>query len=291
MKEVLGLCQVQAGGWCVDERLRADRGVAGGAASDLAPARPGEPQLPTGGKIPPPAGALFVDGVKGNDAAAGTEAAPLKTVERAAELSLSVDSPTIVLRAGVHYLAATLEITPAHSGLSIRAYPGESATLSGGTPLSLQFRHEAGAAWWAGNTTVLVADLPPTTLHDEANDWTEVFVMDGHVSNPLNQGGGGSRYTKARFPDGNPEVDAGLCTTTNGCRAYSQGAGSCGHVPFVNGTWVESGPRRNSWNAVSGCPVTGNKSVFETGKCAHGKCCAGYVVHYSAFINHRFRTA
>ena len=70
-----------------------------------APARPGEPQLPTGGKIPPPAGALFVDGVKGNDAAAGTEAAPLKTVERAAELSLSVDSPTIVLRAGVYYLA------------------------------------------------------------------------------------------------------------------------------------------------------------------------------------------
>jgi hypothetical protein len=237
-----------------------------------APARPGESQLPTGAKGSPPPDTLFVDATKGSDEAAGTEAAPLRTVGHAVELSAVGGGPrTILLRAGTHYLATTLEITPKHSGLSIRPFPGESATLSGGSPLSLQFQKTA--AWWAGpNTTVMVADLPASA----SDDWTEVFVMDA-VGNPLNQGGGGSRYTKARFPDGNPEHNSGLCTTQNGCRAYSTGAGSCGRVTFVNGTWLQSGPRRRSWNAVSGCPMTSNRTVFETGKCAHGKCCAGYV--------------
>ena len=241
-----------------------------------APPRPGAPQLPRGVTGPSPLeDALFVDGIKGSDAAIGTEAAPLKTVGRAVQLSTGHGraGTVIMLRAGTHFLAETLEITPTHSGLSIRAFPDESATLSGGTPLSLQFRTAASSeAWWAGETTVLVADLPAGA----SSEWTEVFVMDG-VENQLNLGGGGSRYTKARFPDGDPEQDSGLCTTTNGCRAYAKGVGSCGSVPFVNGTWIESGPRRNSWNAVSSCPTTDNTSVFETGKCAHGKCCAGYV--------------
>jgi hypothetical protein len=248
------------------------------------PPRPGTPQLPIGahGMPLPPGAALFVDGAKGSDSAAGTEVAPLKTVGRALELSTAGGggrgggARSILLRNGTHFLTRTLEIGPEHSGLSIRPYPGEAATLSGGTPLSLQF--QKSPAWWAPHTTVLVADLPPPPPSDtgQGDHWTEVFVMDG-VENPLNQGGGGSRYTKARFPDGNPEHDSGLCTTTNGCRAYAKGVGSCGLVPFVNGTWIQSGPRRNSWNAVENCPTSSNTSVFEVGKCAHGKCCIGYV--------------
>ena len=68
----------------------------------------------------------------------------------------------------------------------------------------------------------------------------------------------------------------------NGCPAYSVAAGSCGSLPFVNGTWVEVGPgtthpRRSSWQAVVGCPATNDSEVFgPSGRCAFGKCCAGY---------------
>ena len=94
---------------------------------------------------------LFVDPVKGSDAAAGTLAAPLKTVAAAQHKSRSTCPQAakcmITLRGGIYYLPATLALTAADSGLTIRSYPGEHAELSGamaidgggdGKPLSWQ---------------------------------------------------------------------------------------------------------------------------------------------------------
>ena len=94
---------------------------------------------------------LFVDPVKGSDAAAGTLAAPLKTVAAAQHKSRSTCPQAakcvITLRGGIYYLPATLALTAADSGLTIRSYPGEQAELSGamaidgggdGKPLSWQ---------------------------------------------------------------------------------------------------------------------------------------------------------
>jgi len=204
--------------------------------------------------------ALFVDWGNGHDGNTGTIGSPLKTVAFALEQSIlaSAAPRPIVLRNGTHPLRNTLEIGPELSGLHLTAFAGEQATLSGGVHLSLEFSSSV-----INGVRALVATLPPT-VPDQA--YTELFVADGN-SNALNLNDL-SRYTKqvhkqsflaqssagiswiyfdrllyrARWPDGDPETGSGLCTTTNGCKAYSKAVGSCGSVPFVNGTWVEIGP-------------------------------------------------
>ena len=69
-----------------------------------------------------PTEALFVDYENGSDAASGSEKAPLKTVAKALEAVAAKKALNIVLRAGVHLLSATLELTPAHSGSTLTAY-------------------------------------------------------------------------------------------------------------------------------------------------------------------------
>jgi len=101
---------------------------------------------------PPPAatpkGALVVDYARGDDGAPGTAARPLKTVARALELAAARKPAerAVALRAGTHFLAATLELTPRHSHLRLAAYcsgsgPCEQAWLSGSVALgALQWK-------------------------------------------------------------------------------------------------------------------------------------------------------
>ena len=190
------------------------------------PPRPGAARRPVG-PATLPTDALYVDWASGLDSNSGAVGAPLKTVENALLRSIA-DGPTpraIVLRHGTHPLRSTLEIGPAHSGLHLTAYPGEQAILSGGAHLSLDFSSKT-----INGIQALVATIPDSVPREH---FTELFVEDGN-DNALNQGGL-SRYTKARWPDGDPETDAGLCTTVNGCKAYSTASGSCGSIPFVNG--------------------------------------------------------
>ena len=93
------------------------------------------------------AAVFFADPVRGDDGAPGTEAAPFRTLGRglAATRGVTPGAPAqLVLRAGTFALAAgggqAVELTPADSGLTVSAYPGESPVLSGGLPL-------AGLAW------------------------------------------------------------------------------------------------------------------------------------------------
>ena len=92
--------------------------------------------------LPSSAASTFYVSPTGSDSAAGTQAAPFKTVARAlaATRASGAGPNAIVLRAGTHYLAATLQLTGADSGLTMSAFPGEEAWLSRGVPL-------AGVTW------------------------------------------------------------------------------------------------------------------------------------------------
>ena len=201
------------------------------------PPRPAAAQPPRGAAEAPPADAIFVDAVRGSDAAPGHEQAPLRTVEKAVELAAQRSSSgrVVVLRGGTHRLARTLRLGPSHSGLVLRGYPGEQAVLSGGLALSLDFR-PAASAWWAPGAPLLVADLPADT--PAGLNLTELFI-------------GQDRYVKARWPDANPfRWPEGLCTLRN-CSGFTTATGTVSHVGFINGSWLEpEGGRRNSWNVL-----------------------------------------
>jgi len=79
----------------------------------------------------------YVDPAQGNDKAAGTLDAPLRTVAAGVAAARRAAAPaSVVLRGGTHWLTATLTLTPADSGLTIRGYAGERAVINGGVPLS-----------------------------------------------------------------------------------------------------------------------------------------------------------
>ena len=85
--------------------------------------------------------ALFVDAAKGSDSNAGTLAKPFLTIASALNASRQtphgiVDAPIIQLRAGTFNLDRTLVLSAADSGLTIAAYQGEEAVLSGGVHLT-----------------------------------------------------------------------------------------------------------------------------------------------------------
>jgi hypothetical protein len=83
-------------------------------------------------------------------------------------------------------IAPSLQIGPSHSGLSITAYPGEHAIISGGVQLELQFT-PARVNDGSGAVKALVAILPDDVVLPD-RQWTELFVADGN-SNQLNLGG------------------------------------------------------------------------------------------------------
>jgi len=121
-----------------------------GTATDPATATAVVPraELPAGRKI-------FVHPTSGDDLAAGAMDSPLRTIQEAIDRAARAEpTPAVVLRGGVHYLKDTLVLTAAHSGLEMIGYPGESTTVSGGTPLT-------DLQWKPYNVTPGPAPAPP----------------------------------------------------------------------------------------------------------------------------------
>jgi parallel beta-helix repeat protein len=85
-----------------------------------------------------PAGALFVS-PSGSDSAAGTQAAPLKTVQAA--VNKATTGKTIVLRAGTYHQTAIVSKT----GLTIQAYPNEAVWFDGSSVVSSWTK--SGSVW------------------------------------------------------------------------------------------------------------------------------------------------
>ena len=99
----------------------------------------------------------------GSDASPGSEAAPFLTVARGVNATRASRAPgtgpaAIVLRAGIHILGATIALDARDSDLTVSAFPGEAAWVSGGAPL-------AGLSWAPvdvvpGGANVYAAHVP-----------------------------------------------------------------------------------------------------------------------------------
>ncbi len=93
-----------------------------------------------------PGAAVYYVATNGSDSAAGTQAAPFATLEKARDALRAIapvaGGATVYLRGGTYYRTNTLVLTSADSGLAAgspvvwRNYPGETATLIGGLPLT-----------------------------------------------------------------------------------------------------------------------------------------------------------
>jgi parallel beta-helix repeat protein len=78
-----------------------------------------------------PSGALFVSSASGDDAAAGTQSAPLRTLSRA--VARASAGQTIVLRGGTYHESV---VVPYEKPLTIQAYPREPVWLDGSSRVS-----------------------------------------------------------------------------------------------------------------------------------------------------------
>jgi len=79
-------------------------------------------------QYPVPAGAVVVS-PSGNDSAAGTAAAPYRTLTKAA--SAAAAGATIVLRAGTYH-----ESVAVYKRVTIQSWPGETVWLDGSVPVN-----------------------------------------------------------------------------------------------------------------------------------------------------------
>ena len=168
---------------------------------------------------------LFVSPT-GSDSAAGTLAAPLKTLA-AAQARLRTASSrggaVVNVRAGTYY--ESLVLGPSDSGVpgspvTWQSYNGEAAVVSGGDAIDCAWKKSTATpgAW----TCVLPANSPP---------FTELFY-------------GGKRLQRARWPNGDPSVpcnDAAGCITAGYTAAVAaSGVGRCAPnaKPLVGGPVV-----------------------------------------------------
>jgi hypothetical protein len=155
-------------GLAVEFAASANPGLSAEALAGIAAALDGAPEKPAGCNVTVPtalaaarelpalagpplrsvAGAtVYVDYAAGSDSAAGTQAAPFKTVARGLAATRAAGAGSaIILRAGTHFLAAPLVLDARDTGLTVQSFPGEAAWLSRGTPL-------AGITWTPYNQT------------------------------------------------------------------------------------------------------------------------------------------
>ena len=86
---------------------------------------------------------VYADSANGDDSNPGTLADPVRTLQRAVELTRGVPTGTskwIYLRAGTFYLADTIRLGQEDSFLTVTSYPGEEAVVSGGKEYSFDWK-------------------------------------------------------------------------------------------------------------------------------------------------------
>jgi hypothetical protein len=162
-----------------------------------------------GAEQPQTGAAIFVSDSNGSDTAAGTLAAPFKTLQRAQTQVRSIIAggrqPIVVnVRAGLYEINSTLTFGPQDGGtvdapVLWTAYQHEAVVISGGMRLDDLQWEPAGVASRSPRlgAQVMKATLP-AQVAVPAENWTSLFV-------------GSKRAIWARWPNGDPSADSGLC--------------------------------------------------------------------------------
>ena len=219
----------------------------------------------------------FYVATTGDDGAAGTLAAPFKTLARAAAAARAV-SPRkpgdvgVLVRGGIYYLGdegAPLTLSEADSNVSWAGFPGDPAPVLSGARLlrGLTWAPAAGAA--AGT---LVADVRIPDARAEAWAATHPAAAARAAAGPpplvaslfIN----GVRQVRARYPNGNPDDFSGICFSATqrpgeGCAAWSSCAiKDTGAQPAPAGVHVGGfGPNRGD-SPTLGCAQCGHCGSF-----------------------------
>ena len=134
------------------------------------------------------ASSIHVCHTSGDDSNDGSLDHPVKSIQLAADLAASATEKTaVVLRDGTHYIADTITLTSKHSNLNFMSFPGESATVSGGTALKTTWKKATGMANASMNVYVAdisgqVADVPGLQMTDSAGALSRA-TRARHVTN------------------------------------------------------------------------------------------------------------
>lgn len=165
----------------------------------------------------PPAGTTLYVAPTGNDRNPGSESRPFATLARAKDAvremtKASKDTPiTVLFREGTYYHASAVVFDAADSGsehrpVTYRAYPGETATLSGGRRLTV--------TWRPYRDGIMMCQLPEVKAGTLS--FTQLFIN-------------GKRQVRARFPNYDPK-DPFRCSVPHPC----QGGGGGGYLKMAD---------------------------------------------------------
>ena len=172
-----------------------------------------------------PAGALelLVNPHAGDDDGDDTTT-PFASISAAVDAAIATRAPGqaahIVLRGGTHFVTGTIQLTSAHSRLTIRNFDGEEAVISGGVNLTQQWKPSSRC--------------------------TGCFEMDLSKQNVQQVRGlrrDGVREIRARYPNFDPELDS----TIDGQRHFHSARDGwlAGHYNLTDKTqWV---PLETQW--------------------------------------------
>jgi hypothetical protein len=93
----------------------------------------------------------------GHDHARGTVGAPVRSIDQAIALAHQTKEHAVELQTGVYRLSSPLALTSVDSGLSLKAAPGASVTLSGGARISGWKLVDAKRSLWSASIAPTIA--------------------------------------------------------------------------------------------------------------------------------------
>ena len=99
----------------------------------------------------------------GSDTHSGTEASPFASLEKARDAARATPgADTILLHGGTYWMEKPLVLTPADSGLTLKAVPGEKPVLSGGRRITgwQQLADNTPGVASSAKGKIWVADIP-----------------------------------------------------------------------------------------------------------------------------------
>ena len=220
----------------------------------------------------------FFVATTGDDAGAGTAAAPFATLPRAAAAARAVTpravgDVAVYVRAGTYYMGdAPLLLTELDSNVTwLGGWPQDPP---GGAPVVLSgARQLSGLSWAPAQDGPAGAFEAHVDIHDaRATSWRAAHPSHTGAGPPplvLSLFVNDERYVRARYPNANPDDGSGPCFSATqrpgeGCAGWSNASiGSTGVQPAPSGVVITGiGPDRGD-SPTCGCPQCGNCGSFK----------------------------